>query len=156
MSRFGKRYNDWRGQGVLHLDADMQPLELPPEHHTDDDWDAYLYHEIHPEDIDIMLCLLMPKFIERDGQVFRADQFTEDGYQTWKYLGFIDSQKMINHLHFEDAFYHDTEDRILQRIANAMQKTWRLCLQQQFPDKAFEVQWHDDGGGPVITFWAKP
>lgn len=106
--------------------------------------------------------LFYPDFVEIDGQIFLAEQYSENALDQWRQYFDGDKQKveqMINHVHIIDLFNNNASDvykpELYEYLGKVLTVCWNHALQDMFPTKQFVMEYTTDDQeyGPTITFY---
>jgi len=135
LSRFLEWKNSW---------SDPEPMDV---------W-QYISFNIHPEDVLLLGCLLLPEFLEYEGGVFLAQNFRQEIVQGRSvYEAELAVNTVLIYELFEQARHVD--DPVFTALGQLLQKSWTGQLLQTFPDRTFRVELLLDerNYGPLLRFY---
>lgn len=109
--------------------------------------------EITITDLDYLMEVLHPTFVEVDGCIFFQPHFDKENYnQHWYRLVSKDRQKIehtLNHVHLNDLISDVNSQRLL---GERIQKIWFKELKEHFPEKNFHIELYQHEGDWILTF----
>lgn len=122
---------------------------------------SYISNMCNPEDVLLSCKLFFPDFVVVRGGVFLGSKFDGDIFDCWfkQFGGDLQAvEKMINHTHLYDVFdgcSEDVDDRVFAQLSEVVALSWRLVLNNKFPERKFnvDVSNSDQDYGPVVTFY---
>ncbi|WP_053152059.1 hypothetical protein [Pseudomonas sp. Pf153] len=122
---------------------------------------SYISDVCNPEDVLLSCKLFFPDFVVVGEGVFLESKYDGDIFDSWfkQFGGDLQAaEKMINHTHLYDVFdgcMEDIDDRVFKQLADVLALSWRLVLNDKFPDRRFnvDVSSSDQDYGPVVTFY---
>lgn len=124
---------------------------------------TYINLEIYPEDLEILIPVLMPKTFEIEGLVFfdvngDSEQIIRSAYENPDPLGRLDyeRQKDWNSINVNDIFLNNCDnssDETMQNIANLIKNNWEYHLIKTYPENKFIVEIYGDYFEPYVTFY---
>lgn len=109
--------------------------------------------------------LFWPEFVEQDGGVFLAENFTPETYEQWRkeLAGDMrEIERAMNHVHVYDLFLNspdnDVDAAVYEYLARVLAQCWTAALKAAFPDRSFDVRSRsaDEDYGPTLTFCRDP
>ncbi|MDO4230478.1 MAG: hypothetical protein Q4C98_11745 [Capnocytophaga sp.] len=124
---------------------------------------TYINLEIYPEDLEILITILMPKTFEIDELVFfdingDGEQIVRSAYEVPDPLGRLgfERQKDWNSISVSDIFFNNRDnssDETMQNIAKLIKNNWEYHLIKLYPNKKFIVEVYGEYFDPYITFY---
>lgn len=104
--------------------------------------------------------VLWPDVIEVQGCFVRKRSFGEADFEGWREELRGDIPKIeatVNRLVLADVIDCGTsaaDEKALKDIARTIARSWRVALQQTFPEREFTVVSRDTDDGPAVTFFS--
>lgn len=124
---------------------------------------TYINLEVYPEDLEILIPILMPKTFEIEGLVFfdingDGEQIIRSAYEIPDPLGRLecDRQKDWNSISVSNIFLNNCDnssDETMQNIANLIKNNWEYHLMKKYPNNKFIVEIYGDDFDPYVTFY---
>jgi hypothetical protein len=123
-------------------------------------WD-YVNAQADVEVVGAAATMFWPTVIAYEGCVILQERFSKPYFAQWRehFHGDIAAiERMMNHVHLIDHFVnsYDSESLgTLDFLGQIMARCWRCALQEQIPNRRFEVEYtaNAEGNGPTITFF---
>lgn len=104
--------------------------------------------------------IFFPDFVVVENGVFLERNYNGDAFLSWLEIfgGDLHAvERMINHTHLYDLFdgcVEEVDDRVFEQLAEVLVFSWKLILENKFPDRRFDVKISNSEQeyGPVVTF----
>lgn len=121
---------------------------------------SYISDQCNPEDVLLSCRIFFPDFVVVENGVFLERNYNSDAFLSWLEIfgGDLHAvERMINHTHLYDLFdgcVEDVDDRVFEQLAEVLAFSWKLILENKFPDRRFDVKISNSEQeyGPVVTF----
>ncbi|WP_240915812.1 hypothetical protein [Metapseudomonas otitidis] len=121
---------------------------------------SYISDQCNPEDVLLSCRVVFPDFVVVENGVFLERNYSGDAFLSWleRFGGDLHAvERMINHTHLYDLFdgcVEDVDDRVFEQLAEVLAFSWKLILENKFPDRRFDVKISNSEQeyGPVVTF----
>ncbi len=109
--------------------------------------------------------LFWPDFVEVEGALILAEEYTEEGFQTWyrHFHGDLTAiEKMMNHVHLEDLFMNapaddDLGEQVWDTVLSVLESCWKAAVAARFPGEPVVVESWDpeDGSTPQLLVYRR-
>lgn len=121
---------------------------------------SYISDQCNPEDVLLSCRIFFPDFVVVENGVFLERNYNSDAFLSWLEIfgGDLHAvERMINHTHLYDLFdgcVEEVDDRVFEQLAEVLVFSWKLILENKFPDRRFDVKISNSEQeyGPVVTF----
>ncbi|WP_233473233.1 hypothetical protein [Metapseudomonas otitidis] len=121
---------------------------------------SYISDQCNPEDVLLSCRIFFPGFVVVENGVFLERNYNSDAFLSWLEIfgGDLHAvERMINHTHLYDLFdgcVEEVDDRVFEQLAEVLVFSWKLILENKFPDRRFDVKISNSEQeyGPVVTF----
>lgn len=146
------KYMAWRNKMLLSVYRN-----------TENSIRAYIQMNVYPQDIEIFMGILMPKFFKINGRVFfdidgESELVIRNAYSKKDTIrrSETERQKDWNSVNIGEIFLDNldkTSDTTLRNIAILIKHNWEYYLKRNFSDNEFVVEIYGDDFDPWITFY---
>lgn len=152
------------------MDRRVDPLDLPRVREWTESlvpqpgWMSFLTHRVGLDGAVIVARLLWPQFSEIEGCVVIDGLRAESDVRNWLESTQGDvprTEAVLSTLHLWDVFPNDSpsdvEDAALAELGHLLAGSWRIALNEAFPDRQFRVEFaeHSADYGPTVWFFSE-
>lgn len=119
-----------------------------------DEW-SYIYHNLDPEDVLIMMKLYWPRFQEINGMIIREDVVSTFKSRIESSSPSPATERSYNLVKLWDLFHESSAEEVYVRLAESMKITWTAAIKEQFKTKKFVVELinSESSYGPMLTVY---